>query len=135
VKVIILDTNEIKDVAAGFARNYLFPRGLAILATEQNLARIEKQKELGEKKKAIRSKKVEEQKEGLEKKTFEIQARVGKQGKLHGSITAFKIAKVLGVKKGNIGLEKPIRSLGEHEITVKLDSQRVKVRLKVTAKK
>jgi large subunit ribosomal protein L9 len=132
MKVIFLDTNEVKDVAAGYARNYLFPRGLAILATEQNLARIEKQKESKEKKRAIQIKKAEEQKKELEKKTFEIQAKAGKEGKLHGSVTAYKIAKVVGVKKESVLLEKPIKELGEYGVEIKVDSQKAKIRLKVS---
>lgn len=133
MKVIFLATNEIKDVAAGYARNYLFPRGLAILATEQNLAKIEKQRKLKEKEKEAKVKKEEEKKKKFGGKTFEIKTKVGEEGKLHGSITALKIAKVLGVEKEAICLKKPIKALGEYEVEVKIDSQKAKIKLRVVS--
>lgn len=131
MKVVLIDTSEIKEVAPGFARNYLFPRGLAILATEQNLKRIEKQKKLEDEEKEIKNKKALKKKEKLEGKTYEIKAKVGTEGKLHGSITRVKIARLVGVQKEEVLLEKPIKKIGEYEVEIKVDSQKARIKLKV----
>lgn len=131
MKVIFLKTNEVKDVAAGYARNYLFPRGLAVLATEQNLAEIEKQRKLGEEQDKLQTQKIAEKKRELGRKIYEIKAKVGSGGKLHGSITALKIAKAVEVKKEAVCLEKPIKALGEYEVEVKLNSKKAKIKLRV----
>jgi len=132
MKVIFLDTNEIRDVANGFARNYLFPRGLAILATKKNIKRLQKQKEQEEKAKESKDKKAVQKKKKLESQTYEIKAKVGKEGKLHGSIIRAKIAKVVGVKKEEVLLKKPIKKLGKYEVEIKANSQKAKIKIKVS---
>ena len=132
MKVIFLDSNEVKDVAPGYARNYLFPRGLAVLATKGNLRKIELHRALEEKRKEVRIRKAAAKKKKLESKVFEIKARVGKEGKLHGSVTRAKIAEVIGVEKEAVLLENPIKALGEYEVEIKVDSQKAKIRLRVS---
>ena len=131
MKIVFLDSSEVKDVAPGYARNYLFPRGLAILATEKNLKRLENQKKLEGKRRGVEAEKAVAKKKKLESKTYQIKARVGKEEKLHGSVTRAKIAKVVGVKKEAVCLDKPIKALGEYEVEIKVDSQKARVKLKV----
>lgn len=132
MKVIFLDTNEVKEVRNGYARNYLFPRGLAVLAAKKNLKRLEKEKELQEKQRKTRDKKAARKKEKLESQIYEIKVKAGKGEKLHGSVTRAKIAKLIGVEKEAVLLEKPIKEVGEYETEIKVGSERARIRLKVS---
>ncbi len=117
---------DVANVAEGYARNFLFPRKMAIEASKGNLQNIERQHaieaRLGEQR--VASAKAAADK--LENKTVTISAKVGTGTKLFGSITAADIASAvkdqLGVEidKRKIDLVKPIRSLGEVEVPVHL---------------
>lgn len=132
MKVIFLDTNEIKEVANGYARNYLFPRGLAVLAAKKNLKRLEKENKRQEERRKVKDKKAAQKREELESQTYEIKVKAGKDEKLHGSVTRTKIAKLIGVGKEVVLLDKPIKVLGEYEVEIKVGSERAKVKLKVS---
>ncbi len=133
MKVVLLQdvpkvgsAGSIQSVSDGFARNYLIPQGLAEMATpgrikeaEQRLRAEERRVEREER--AQQS--VADQINGLR---IPIEARVGGQGRLYGSITAQDIAEALSNKIGTeidrrkILLEEPIRAVGEYQITVHL---------------
>lgn len=114
---------EVKNVATGFARNFLIPKGLAKPASEEALKWLETQKE-------ILSKKAEEDLKNIEKKASEIDGlevfipvKIGESGQLFESINAQKISdklKELGfeIKKTQILLAEPIKELGEFLIKV-----------------
>jgi large subunit ribosomal protein L9 len=105
VKVIFLENVEdskvgdIKDVADGYARNYLFPNKLAVVASDEEMksleSKIEKMKKEEEKKVA----EVESVKEKIESLTLDIEAMVGEENKLYGSITNTDISEALAKKK------------------------------------
>jgi len=127
------------NVAEGYARNYLLPRGLAIMATPGNLRRIE----------ALRKKRAEklaaqlEEAKGLSARLASHVCRLaraaGADNKLFGSITAADIAESLKaggfeVDRRKIVLERPIRELGVFEVEVKLHADvNVKVKVEVEA--
>lgn len=128
---------QIKEVADGYARNYLIPKGLAVEATKGNLKHFEVQK----KKAAQREKEEREQAEQLAKRIEEKELvilvdRVGQEGKLFGSITAKQISQELAkqwqiqIDKKKIQLDQPLRQLGGAYVTVKLHPQ-VSARLHV----
>ncbi|KKL13771.1 hypothetical protein LCGC14_2522420 [marine sediment metagenome] len=118
---------EVKNVADGFARNYLLPRRLAAPATDHyiTIAAARAQKELSR-----QTKLDEEAQEHLvpkmEGQSVTIEVRVGEQGKLFGSVTARDIAEALQEATGvelehrQVDLRQPIREVGSHEVTVKL---------------
>lgn len=132
MKVILLknikglgNEGDIKEVAIGYARNYLFPQKLADeatadkikLAEERKAKKVETAKAELEKSQAMASK--------LEGQAFEISARASEEGTLYASLSAAKIAAVLKskgfeVKKENIKASH-IKELGEYEIKVDLD--------------
>ncbi len=120
------DAGDIKDVSAGYARNYLLPAKLVLLANDSSKKAMEHQTKLIKIKKEKRKKGsqiLSEKMTGLE---IEIGAQVGDEGKLFGSITSIDIAKELKAKgfeidKRKIMLENPIRQEGEFEITIKLE--------------
>lgn len=119
--------NEVKNVSDGYARNYLFPRGLAVPASDNN---IKAAKDYAETQKA-REERIRAQSrevaEKLQNTPLRLKAKAGETGRLYGSITSADIAtavgRVLGGKfdKRQILLDRPIRETGSHTIEVKLE--------------
>ncbi len=114
-------------VADGFARNYLFPRGLAIVADKNQLRGLEIRNARVAAKSADAKAAAEILKETLNGKTVRIAGQVGKvQGKLFGAITSQNVADAirsqLGVTldKRNVALVEPIKKLGTHAVEVDL---------------
>ncbi|MCX6816454.1 MAG: 50S ribosomal protein L9 [Candidatus Beckwithbacteria bacterium] len=134
MKVIILKTGEVKEVALGYAVNYLLPKKLAVIATKQKLEEIKKKTE--ELKSAKNQEETADQQtmKKLEGKVIEIKTQAGKNGKIHGSITKKEIAKELKILKTNIILEEPIKKVGEYEIELKFGKAKGKIKLKLSAK-
>jgi large subunit ribosomal protein L9 len=113
--------SEVKEVADGYARNFLLPRGLANAATESTLKQLEEEKVNAEKEAEEDLAKTQETVASLDGQEIEMPAKMGEEGKLYGSITAAKITKVLQVKgldikKDQLKLGEPIKEMGEHEI-------------------
>ena len=112
-------------VSDGYARNYLFPRKLAVSAAGGALKNLEVKKALEERRGEKLLAGAEAMKASLSEKTLTLKARTG-AGKLYGRITAQDIADAverdLGVKldKRKISLVNPIKSLGEYEVPLKL---------------
>lgn len=114
------------NVAPGFARNYLFPRSLAELATESNLKNLDSKQKEQEKKKDRLKVQVKETADLLSQKNFVIKAKAGEDSKLFGTITSSQIADIvkeqtqITIEKKHINLAEPIRYLGTHKVEVKL---------------
>jgi large subunit ribosomal protein L9 len=133
MKVILLQDIEklgkkydVKEVAEGYARNYLIPRKLAKIATPENLAWAEERREIEEKKAEEELKKIGELVSKIDGLEVEIGVRVGEKGQLYEKIDAQKIAKKLkemgfAVAKSQIQLEKPFEELGEYPVKVKFE--------------
>ncbi|MFS0646043.1 50S ribosomal protein L9 [Siminovitchia sp. 179-K 8D1 HS] len=117
---------EIKDVAVGYAQNFLFKQGLAIEATSGNLKKLENQQKKEKQKEKELLEESKRLKETLEKLTVEIKAKSGEGGRLFGSITNKQIADELNktheikIDRRKIELDQPIRSLGVTKVPVKL---------------
>src|SRR3990172_4170858 len=118
---------EIKNVADGFARNYLLPRRLAAPANDHYIAIAQARAE----KEARREERLDDEARvhllpKMEGRSVTIEVRVGEQGKLFGSVTARDIAEMLQAETGieiehkQVDLRQPIRDLGVHEVMVKL---------------
>lgn len=128
MKVIFLEDDHIEDVSEGYARNYLIPRKLAVLATPQAIAAAEKRKE--QRKAELEKKRSEMQSlaEKLSSVEVVIKVEAGEEGKLFGSVTASDIAdackKTSGIEidKRKIVLPDPIKVIGDYNIPVKLFS-------------
>lgn len=126
MKVIILEDDRVENVSDGYARNYLFPRKLAMAATPASLAAVEKRQE---KKKAEVAKRQEEMKslaEQIASLEVTVTADVGEGGKLFGSITSADLSRAikqsanLDIDKRKILLGEPIKAVGDYTATVKL---------------
>ncbi len=116
---------DIVNVAKGYARNYLIPKGRAVEASPQNI----KDLELLQKKIEVRKSKAKDDAEKLKEKIEEVvlsfSVKAGEEGKLYGSITTMDLASDLekqgiDIDRRKIIMERPIKSLGEFELPVKL---------------
>jgi large subunit ribosomal protein L9 len=116
---------QILDVADGFARNYLVPRGLAMEANVKNVKSLEHAKRVVQEK----AKKIKIQAQDLSTRiantTVVIKAKSGEEGKLFGSVTTMDIAEQLknegfDIDKKKISLEEPIKRLGTYTVNIKL---------------
>lgn len=131
MKVIILKTNEVKDVSLGYAVNYLLPKKLGVIATKKKLKQLKQAAKELEEAKSQGERQDKQEAERLDGKVIEFKETAGKAGKIHGSITKKEIAKALGILKTNIILPEPIKKLGEYEVEIKFGKIRAKVKVKV----
>jgi large subunit ribosomal protein L9 len=117
---------EVKDVADGYARNYLIPRKLAIPATSGALQNVEAKKASEQKKAAAEEATARALADRLTSAPVVLTAKVGDQGRLYGSITSGDIAEQLTaylgqpIDKRRIELDEPIRQLGTFQVTIRL---------------
>jgi large subunit ribosomal protein L9 len=116
---------EVVKVAAGYARNYLLPRKLALLVTEGNKKQIERERAKLDAKEAEEKRAVEAVAERLAGVEVVIARKVGETDVLYGSVTAADIVEALTVKgfdidKRKVQLAEPIKKVGEAKVPVKL---------------
>jgi large subunit ribosomal protein L9 len=115
----------VRRVADGYARNFLIPQGLAMLATPGALARSESIKVAADKQRAVLNSELGGLAETLNALTLAFAARAGDTGKLYGSITTAQIAEAISAQTGEtvdkrqIG-HQPLRELGVHQVPVRL---------------
>jgi large subunit ribosomal protein L9 len=120
------DPGDVAEVADGYARNYLIPRGLAVKAEKGTVRHAESLKRAHE----VRTSAQKGDYEALAARIIQtpvvVTARAGEEGKLFGSVTAADIAEALSAQAGvpvdrrNVHLAEPIRSIGTHEVIVHL---------------
>jgi large subunit ribosomal protein L9 len=133
---------DVVKVAAGYARNYLLPRKLAVEAS------VKKIKALQEQKKAITDKNIKEEvaAKGMVQKldglTIQVAGKVGESGKLFGAVSSKDIVSALfknhglEVDKKKLLLKEPIKNLGTHLVTVKLHHKaQAQIKVNVVAEK
>lgn len=116
---------QIVKVAAGYARNYLLPKRLAVAATESNKKIVEQERQAHLRKDAKLASEAGELGKLIAAASITIKAKAGENDQLFGSVTAQDIANALEAQKFNIDrkkivLDEPIRTLGDHKVTVKL---------------
>lgn len=116
---------EIVSVRAGYARNYLLPRGFAILATKGNVKQIEQEREALLKRAAEERSTAEAQLEQMRTLKFKFERKAGESGTLFGSVTSMDIEDALKQKgyevdRRKIVLKSPIKELGEYSVPVRL---------------
>ena len=117
---------DVIDVAQGYAENYLFPKKLAVAATKGNLRQLEERRNNIAKREAVRIADANSLKEALEGKSVTVDAKVGDEGILFGSVTAAMIADAikaqldLEVDRKRVELGKPIKVAGTHAVAISL---------------
>jgi len=130
---------EIVKVKAGYARNYLLPKGLATLATKGNVKQIEQERSALLKKAAEERSTAEAQKQQMSTIALSFERKAGEGGTLFGSVTSMDIAEALKAKgyemdRRRISLKEAIKETGEYTVNVKLHREVVlQVPVTVTA--
>jgi len=131
---------EIKNVADGYARNMLFPKQIAVLATPEAERALEFQKELRVKKSDKALEGIEESIENFDGMEFIIKAKANEESdKLFGSITEKDIVETvkrsgIKIKKQQIKIENPIKTVGEHEVVIVFEHG-LEARIKIIVEK
>jgi len=116
---------DIINVAKGYARNFLIPKGFALEASPQNIKSLELQRKKIEVRRLKARENAEKVKQQIEEIDITFKYKAGEEGKLYGSVTSMDIAAYLDGKgiiidRKKIVLEKPIKELGEFKATVKI---------------
>jgi large subunit ribosomal protein L9 len=129
------ESDQVK-VAAGYARNYLYPQGLAIPVSNANKRRLEALRQRRAEREAHEFNTMNELSKSISKLIAVIHVKTGDDGKMFGSVTSGTIADQLKTQfditldKKKIHLEHPIKTLGEHEVELHLHAE-VKTSMKV----
>jgi len=130
MKVILLQNipsvgrrDDIKDVREGYARNFLFPQKLAVLATQEVIKKLEQEKAKKEERLHAHRTKYEEAREKLKNITITFRMKMGEKGKAFGSVSEEDIAQELKkqgvrVEKGWIALAEHIKTTGTHAVPI-----------------
>ncbi|MDP9119463.1 MAG: 50S ribosomal protein L9 [Actinomycetota bacterium] len=123
------DPGDVAEVADGYARNYLIPRGLAVKAEKGTVRHADSLKRAHETRTKAQRGEFESVAARIIQTPVVVKARAGDEGKLFGSITAADIADALSAQAGvqvdrrDVHLDEPIRSVGTHEVTVHLHAE------------
>jgi large subunit ribosomal protein L9 len=122
----VAKAGQVKDVADGYARNYLIPRGLAVAATSGALRQVADLQAAAARHAADEEHTAQGLKQRLEAQPIVIEAKAGSQGRLYGSVTTTDVAsaiqKQLGasVDKRDLDIADPVRQVGSYEVTARL---------------
>ena len=145
MKVILLDDvakigkkYDVKEVADGYARNFLIPKKLAEQATPAKLAKLDELRKTAQVEAEDKLKKIQELATKLDGQELTITEKIGKEGQLFESVNSKKISEALekagyNIDKKQIEIEKPIKELGEFDIRINLDmGLEAKIKLIIT---
>ena len=128
---------ELVDVKPGYGRNFLLPRGLAVVANTKNVRELEHQRSVASAKAAKLKASAEAVAKRLAATPVVLKRKAGEQDKLFGSVTAIDIAEALAARglqidRRSIDLAEPLKTVGEFEVPVKLHHEVAgKVKVKV----
>lgn len=116
---------DIVSVKDGFARNYLIPQGIAVIATEGNKKQVAEMKRVSEKREEQQLTEARDLAKKIEQTPCTIPVKVGEEEKIYGSVSAQDISEFLkkegfGVEKRQIVLEEPIKQLGVYSVDINL---------------
>ena len=133
MKVILLDNikgvgkkDEVINAADGYARNYLFPKKLAVEANAENMSKLNNKKESVSYKKDVERQSAEEMAKKLKGIMLKIKVKAGENGKIFGGVTAKEISENLksqykfDIDKKKVELKETIKTLGEFNVPIKL---------------
>ena len=128
-------TGDVVKVRAGFARNYLLPRHLAVEANQKNLREFEHNKSVSMLRRERQKSHALTLKQKVEALALVIKARAGEEGKLFGSVTNIDIERALreqgfDIERRKIQLPEPLKRLGDFQVAIRLEAE-VEASLKV----
>ena len=133
MKVILVDNikgvgkkDEIINASDGYARNFLFPKKLAVEANAENMSKLNNKKDANQYKKDVEKQAAEEMAKKIKGIMLKIKVKAGENGKIFGGVTPKEISDNLKsqykfeIDKKKIELKEPIKTLGSFEVTIKL---------------
>jgi large subunit ribosomal protein L9 len=132
-------SGEVVSVKDGYGRNYLLPRGLAVMASEKNVRQLEHERQVINAQQAKLRAGAEEQAKKIGAISVRIARKVGEQDKLFGSVTALDIAEAIAAKgqtvdRRHLHLPEPIKTLGTYDVELRLHRDvTAKVKVEVVA--
>lgn len=129
---------EVKEVKDGYGNNFLIKNGYAVLANSANMTKMKNEEARRGIEETLKVHDMEDLKKEIEKKTFEFQAKTGKEGRMFGQISVKQIKEALSkegydIDKKQIHLDHPIQSLGVHYVDIELH-KKVIAKMKVHVK-
>jgi len=136
----VASAGDMKEVANGYARNFLLPKKLAMQATPSATGIVEAQRRIIERNQARTQAEMADLAQQIEGKEVTLKAKTGAEDRLYGSITSIDIASALEsatglvVDKKKIELAEPIKQLGSYEVTIKL-AKDIAAKIKVIVEK
>lgn len=146
MKVLLLEgvkglgqAGDVVEVKAGYARNFLFKRKLAVEVTKDNLNVVEMRRQAKEKSEEERLSRAREIAQAIEGRNFVYTAKAGTAGRLYGTVTNQNIADLLAdqgyqVDKRDVTMAEPIKTVGSHDVSIRLHPEvQVSFRLDVKA--
>lgn len=122
----VAKAGQVKDVADGYARNFLIPRGLAVAATSSALKQVSDLQAVAARHAAEEEQAARELKTKLEGQPVVIEAKAGSQGRLYGSVTTADVASALqkqlgtSVDRRDLDIAEPVRQVGSYQVAAKL---------------
>ena len=122
----VAKTGDVKEVKNGFARNYLFPNDLAVLATPDQMRRVDALKRAEDIRQGISGARAAQLAPKLEGLTITIEARSGPTGRLYGSVSSARVAEAVAEATGekiearDLALAEPIKAVGDYQVTFRL---------------
>jgi large subunit ribosomal protein L9 len=122
------NTGDVVEVASGYAQNFLMPKGLAMRATQGAASQAQAMQRSRDLRNIKERESAERLVQELESQTIAVQARVGQDDQLYGSVTTSEIAEAVKAQTGveldrrDMSLEEPIRRVGVHIVEVRLHS-------------
>lgn len=137
MKVILKKTNQVEEVSFGYAVNYLFPKGLAVKATDKNLKQIAQKKALDFQKKEDQQAKDKVLANKLNNQKITLKLKTGKTKKTYGSLGKKQILNALKLTKNQVEvlLPKPIKKIGLHSVDLKIGKEKAKIKIEVVKEK
>jgi large subunit ribosomal protein L9 len=122
----VASAGTVKEVASGYARNFLFPKKLAALATASELQKLDSRREADARRQATLEQEAEALAQVLNGLNVALKVRAGTKGRIYGSVTNAAISKEIKrisgheIDKHSIEIEEPIKELGSHQVSIRL---------------
>jgi large subunit ribosomal protein L9 len=122
----VAQAGQVKDVADGYARNFLIPRGFAVAATNAALKQVADVQATAARHAAEEERAAQELKQKLESKPIVVEAKAGAQGRLYGSVTTADVANAIqkqvgtGLDRRDLEITDPVRQVGSYRATARL---------------
>lgn len=118
--------DEVINASDGYVRNFLFPKGLAVEANNENMTKLKAKQDANQYKKDVEKENAKEVAKQLEKITLKIEVKAGENGKIFGGVASKEISENLQkqhnikIDKKKIDLKETIKTLGVHKVNIKL---------------